>query len=84
MLIKQDQRRFMHLTFSTLKINDGENSHLVTGLDGITYRIIEKKPDFIQFDPDQPNENTTKNNRLGHRTLKQYPYKVLVPYYTVW
>jgi len=32
----------------------------------------------------QPNFDSKKNNRKFDRTLKQYSYKVLVPYYTVW
>jgi hypothetical protein len=33
---------------------------------------------------DQPQGNNTNNYRGGNSTLKQYSYKVLVPYYTVW
>ena len=70
---------------STLKNDLDENCILITGLDDTTYTIIEKKPELVPFEPlDQPTSNRDNNYRGGNSTLKQYSYKVLVPYHTVW
>ena len=47
---------------------------------------IDRIQDYLNRLPnfDQPTKNTTNNNRFGHRTIKQYSYKVQVPYHTVW
>jgi len=59
-------------SFTTLENDDGEKCALVDGLDGISYRIIEKRPNFVTFDPyDQPKSNINNNYRHGNSTLKQ-------------
>lgn len=49
---------------TTLKNDEGENCALVEGLNGTSYRIIEKLPNFVNFDPidftQQPRGNMTK------------------------
>ena len=73
---------------ATLTNDDGEKCALVEGLDGVSYRIIEKRPNLVEYTPelnaDQPTGNTDKSNLRCNSTIKQYSYKVLVPYYTVW
>lgn len=58
---------------STLKNDDDEFCALVTGLDDITYTVIEKKPDFVEYipklDSDLPKSNTEKNYRRGTSTF---------------
>jgi len=59
---------------SILKNDDDENCVLVTGLDGVTYSIIEKRPNFVEYLPDfnadQPKGNTTNNYRGGNSTFR--------------
>ena len=72
---------------TTLKNDEGENCAMFTGLDGTNYRVIEKRPNLVEYHPDlnanQPTGNRENNYRGGNSTLKQYSYKVQVPYNTV-
>lgn len=51
--------------FTTLTNDEGENCVMVTGLDGVSYRIIEKKPNLMPFDfAQQPLGNTHKKTDM--------------------
>ena len=48
------------------------------------HEAVDKFNTLNRYFNDQPTKNSDDNNRRPNRTLKQYSYKVLVPYHTVW
>ena len=63
---------------------NGDKIHIAKGLNGILYRLVEcpHNPTHTNTYPTTfDNENI---RRRFDRASKQYCYKVLVPYHTVW
>ncbi|MCE2507160.1 MAG: hypothetical protein J4F36_11995 [Nitrosopumilaceae archaeon] len=62
-------RQILASHISILQNDNDENCVMITGLDGTTYTIIEKKPELVPFEPlNQPQGNRENNYRDGNST----------------
>lgn len=68
----KNHRTLFASCLATFTNNNDENCVMFMGLDGISYDVIEKKPDLVEYTPDlnadPPQGNTNKNNLRGNRT----------------
>ena len=68
-IVIKSQKTILVSCLATFTNKKGENCVMFTDLDGVSYDVIEKRPELIPYDPsDQPQGNTKENYRRGNRT----------------
>ncbi len=68
-VVIKNQKTLFASCLATFTNKKGENCVMFTDLDGISYEVIEKKPDLVPYEPTyQPTGNKENNYRRGNKT----------------
>ena len=68
-IVIKNQKSLFVSCLATFTNKKGENCVMFTDLDGVSYEVIEKKPELVPYEPaDQPTGNTSNSNLRGNST----------------